>query len=206
MNMENGSQPLIRLDNVSKVFVTDEVETHALSSRSFRRQERRVPVDCGTVRLREIDAAGDPGPARHAQRRHVLPERQAGDGAQAVRTGAHPQPRDRLYFPGVQPNRRPHGLRERGTAADLSRHALGGAEAAGTGGARAGGDVASHEALPLAALGRPAAACGRGARAERRSADPAGRRAYRQPGFGQRRGGDEPAPGTARGRARRSAW
>src|SRR5512132_3297096 len=28
--MENGSQALIRLDNVSKVFVTDEVETHAL--------------------------------------------------------------------------------------------------------------------------------------------------------------------------------
>ena len=33
--MENGSQPLIRLDNVSKVFVTDEVETHALSSIHF---------------------------------------------------------------------------------------------------------------------------------------------------------------------------
>ena len=29
--MDNGSQALIRLDNVSKVFVTDEVETHALS-------------------------------------------------------------------------------------------------------------------------------------------------------------------------------
>jgi putative ABC transport system ATP-binding protein len=35
MTMENGSQPLIRLDNVSKVFVTDEVETHALSSVHF---------------------------------------------------------------------------------------------------------------------------------------------------------------------------
>src|SRR3954453_20535699 len=30
MNMDNG-QPLLRLENVSKVFVTDEVETHALS-------------------------------------------------------------------------------------------------------------------------------------------------------------------------------
>jgi putative ABC transport system ATP-binding protein len=29
--MDNGSQPLIKLDQVSKVFVTDEVETHALS-------------------------------------------------------------------------------------------------------------------------------------------------------------------------------
>src|SRR5271157_3967926 len=32
MTMDNGSQPLIRLEKVSKVFVTDEVETHALSS------------------------------------------------------------------------------------------------------------------------------------------------------------------------------
>src|SRR5437764_7112108 len=31
MHMDNGSQALIRLENVSKVFVTDEVETHALS-------------------------------------------------------------------------------------------------------------------------------------------------------------------------------
>jgi putative ABC transport system ATP-binding protein len=33
--MENGSQPLIRLEQVSKVFVTDEVETHALSGIHF---------------------------------------------------------------------------------------------------------------------------------------------------------------------------
>src|SRR5450631_2966123 len=35
MTMENGSQPLLRLDAVSKVFVTDEVETHALQSVHF---------------------------------------------------------------------------------------------------------------------------------------------------------------------------
>src|SRR3954467_14001960 len=35
MDMDNGSQPLIRLETVSKVFVTDEVETHALSSIHF---------------------------------------------------------------------------------------------------------------------------------------------------------------------------
>jgi putative ABC transport system ATP-binding protein len=33
--MDNGSQPLIRLEKVSKVFVTDEVETHALSGIHF---------------------------------------------------------------------------------------------------------------------------------------------------------------------------
>jgi putative ABC transport system ATP-binding protein len=31
MTMDNGSQPLLRLEQVSKVFVTDEVETHALA-------------------------------------------------------------------------------------------------------------------------------------------------------------------------------
>ena len=204
--MENGSQPLIRLDNVSKVFVTDEVETHALSGIHFDVKKGEYLSIAGPVRLRKIDPACDSGPARHPQRRHVLPERQAGHRPQAVGAGAHPQPRNRLYLPGVQPDRRPHGLRKRRTAADLSRHAFLGAETAGTGGARAGGDVAPHEALSFAALGRPAAARGRGARVERRSADPAGRRAYRQPGFGQRRGRDEPAPGIARRRARPSAW
>ncbi len=33
--MDNGSEPLIKLDSVSKVFVTDEVETHALSGIHF---------------------------------------------------------------------------------------------------------------------------------------------------------------------------
>jgi putative ABC transport system ATP-binding protein len=31
MTMDNGSQPLLRLEKVSKVFVTDELETHALA-------------------------------------------------------------------------------------------------------------------------------------------------------------------------------
>ncbi len=33
--MDNGGEPLIRLEQVSKVFVTDEVETHALSGIHF---------------------------------------------------------------------------------------------------------------------------------------------------------------------------
>ena len=33
--MNSSGEPLIRLDNVSKVFVTDEVETHALSGIQF---------------------------------------------------------------------------------------------------------------------------------------------------------------------------
>src|ERR1051326_4278531 len=59
MKMENGSQPLIRLDSVSKVFVTDEVETHALSSVHFELQKGEYlsiagPSGCGKSTLLAI--------------------------------------------------------------------------------------------------------------------------------------------------------
>ena len=46
----------------------------------LRHQERRIRVDFRPVRLRKIDAAGHPRPARFAERRHLYPERQAGAG------------------------------------------------------------------------------------------------------------------------------
>src|SRR5262252_2874241 len=57
--MENGSQPLIRLDRVSKVFVTDEVETHALAEVHFEVQKGEYlsiagPSGCGKSTLLAI--------------------------------------------------------------------------------------------------------------------------------------------------------
>src|SRR6201990_1604749 len=58
MNMDNG-QPLLRLENVSKVFVTDEVETHALQSIHFDVQRGEYlsisgPSGCGKSTLLAI--------------------------------------------------------------------------------------------------------------------------------------------------------
>src|ERR671927_51852 len=59
MKMDNGSQALIRLDNVSKVFVTDEVETHALSNVHFEVKKGEYlsiagPSGCGKSTLLAI--------------------------------------------------------------------------------------------------------------------------------------------------------
>src|ERR1700758_4445961 len=59
MTMDNGSQPLLRLDAVSKVFVTDEVETHALAGIHFDLKKGEYlsisgPSGCGKSTLLAI--------------------------------------------------------------------------------------------------------------------------------------------------------
>ena len=64
----NGATPLIRLEGVTKVFLTDEVETHALSGNSSRYSRRRIHFDRRTVRLRQDHAVVDSRIARYAFR------------------------------------------------------------------------------------------------------------------------------------------
>jgi len=57
--MTNGSEPLIKLDRVSKVFVTDEVETHALAEIHFHVKKGEYlsiagPSGCGKSTLLAI--------------------------------------------------------------------------------------------------------------------------------------------------------
>ena len=127
---ENGLQPLIKLDGVTKVFLTDEVETHALVGHPGRDRQGRVRRDRRAVGLRQIDAAVDPRPARLADRRLLFAQQPAGRGAGGLRARACPQPRDRLHLPELQPDWRSHGVRERRAAAHLPRDARRRAQAA----------------------------------------------------------------------------
>src|ERR1700754_3148832 len=59
MTMDNGSEPLIRMENVSKVFTTDEAETHALSAVHFELRKGEYvsiagPSGCGKSTLLSI--------------------------------------------------------------------------------------------------------------------------------------------------------
>ncbi len=66
---QNGA--LIQLENLTKVFYTDEVETHALAGIHLEIQRGRVRLDRRALGLRQIHAALDPRPARYAHRRRA---------------------------------------------------------------------------------------------------------------------------------------
>ena len=167
---------------------------------------RRVHLDCRAVGLRQVDAALDSRPARHADRRQLRAERPVGGGPAALRARARAQPRDRVHLPELQPDRRPDRLRERRAAAHLSRHEVGRAQGARDGRAREGRHVAPREAPAEPALRRSAAARRRGPRRLRLAVDPARRRAHRQPRLEERRGGHGPAAASCTRKARPSAW
>ena len=160
---ENTMEPLIRMEGIKKVFYTDEVETHALVGRPLRDRQRRLLVDRGPVGLRQVDAAVDPRPARYADGRQVLAERQARREPDASQRAHIRNQRDRLHLPGVQPDRRSHGVRERRAAADVSRHDAAERKKRVLEALERVRHGASLEALSVAALGRSAAARRRGA-------------------------------------------
>ena len=138
--------PVIKLDGVTKVFVTDEVETHALANIDVEIARGEYvsiagPSGCGKSTLLSILGLLD-----YAERRLVPAERPAGRRAEGVGARPRPQPRDRLHLPELQPDRRPHGVRERRAAAHLPRHAAGRAAAARRRRARARRHGAPREA------------------------------------------------------------
>ena len=199
--MENGSQALIRLEQVSKVFVTDEVETHALAGIHFEVKKGEYlsiagPSGCGKSTLLAIlgllDTPSDgdyylngkPVTGLKLSERARIRNREIGFIFQAFNLIGDLTVYENVELP-LTYRGMPGSERKRRVQEALERVGM----------------SPPHEALPFAALRRPAAARGGGPRSRRRPSDPARRRAYRQPGFGQWRSGHEPARGVAPGGA-----
>jgi len=106
---------LIQIEHLTKVFYTDEIETHALSGvhLNIARGEYVAmsgPSGCGKSTLLSIIGLLD------------TPT----DGRYTLNSKEVAQPGDRLHLSELQPDRRPHRLRECRVAAHLSlRHASG---------------------------------------------------------------------------------
>ena len=106
---------------MTKVFYTDEVETHALSGIHLTVNKGEYvamagPSGCGKSTLLSIIGLLD----TPTDGSYML-NGQAGREPGFRRARAHPQPGDRLHLPEFQPDRRSHGVRERRAAADLSQ-------------------------------------------------------------------------------------
>ena len=104
------AESLIHLEGVTKVFVTDEVETHALAGIHLDIQKGEYlsiagPSGCGKSTLLAILGLLD-SPSDGTYILNGKPVQRS----EAERTGAHPQSRDRLHLPGVQPDRRSDGV------------------------------------------------------------------------------------------------
>jgi putative ABC transport system ATP-binding protein len=100
--MSDASQPLIQITDMTKVFYTDEIETHALSGvhLSVNKGEYVAmsgPSGCGKSTLLSIIGLLDTPTGG----RYFLNNKAA---------GAHPQPGDRLHLPEFQPDWRSHRL------------------------------------------------------------------------------------------------
>ena len=196
----NGDAPLIRLEGVSKVFYTDEVETHALSKVSLEIRDGEYvaisgPSGCGKSTLLSILGLldtptegvyllhGESVEKLKARQRARIRNRQIGFIFQAFNLIG-----DLTVYENVELPLTYRGMPARRT------------EEAHRGGSRPGGNGAPNEALPFAAVGRPAAKSRGRPGAGRRPVSPARGRADGQPRLQERGGSDGSSAGCPRGR------
>ena len=203
---QNGSESLLKLDGVTKVFLTDEVETHALSGVQMEIRKGEYvsiagPSGCGKSTLLSILGLLDsptngqyllnnrPVATLSASERARVRNREIGFIFQSFNLIG-----DLTVFENVELPLTYRGMKSVG------------AQAARRSRPRASGHGASSQAPPEPALGRSAAARGRGPRGRRRAADPARRRADREPRLEERRSGHGSAQANCTPAAPPSAW
>ena len=115
-----STSTLIDLQSLTKVFYTEEVETHALSDIHLDIKAGEFvsiagPSGCGKTTLLSILGLLDSPTSGD----YLLD----GEPVASLTAGEDPQPGDRIHLPSVQPDRRPHGLRECGASAHVPRDA-----------------------------------------------------------------------------------
>ena len=164
-------QAMISLAGVTKVFYTDDLETHALDGIHLDVAKGEFlsisgPSGCGKSTLLAIlgllDSSTEGKYLLDGQDVTALAARRAREG---------PQRAHRLHLPGLQPDRRPDGAAERRAAADLPRQDVRGRAPQGRALHALERVGMSHRVNhhPVAALRRPAAARRGGPRARRAS-------------------------------------
>ena len=183
------AEVLIHLDGVTKVFVTDEVETHALAGIHLDIKKGEYvsiagPSGCGKSTLLAIlgllDSSSDgtyvlngrPVQGLKLSERARIRNREIGFIFQAFNLIGDLTVYENVELP-LTYRGMPSAERKKRVHEALERVGM----------------SPSREALSVAALRRPAAARRGGARTGRRSLDSSGRRAHRQLGYHQWRGG-----------------
>ena len=184
------AQPLIQIEELTKVFYTDEIETHALSGIHLTIAKGEYvamsgPSGCGKSTLLSIIGLLDtPTGGKYALNGHAVESlnfaqrsrirnQEIGFIFQSFNLIGDLTVYENVELPLTYRSGMP-----------------GGTQAPRAGIARARGHGAPHQALPLPTFRRSAAARCCGARPGRIPIHPAGRRTDWKPGFAQRRSGD----------------
>src|SRR5881296_1955453 len=102
--MTEAGQPLIQIEDLTKVFYTDEIETHALSGVHLAIRKG------GAIGLRKIDAAFDYRLTGYAYCREVSAEWARCRKPRLRRALTYSQSGDRVHLSEFQSDRRSHGL------------------------------------------------------------------------------------------------
>ena len=185
--MSDRQRLVIALDNVTRVYQPDEVDTHALSTISFEIARGDYVAIAGPS-LRQDDAAVDSRSPRSTDERHVLAQQEASGGAHSSRARPCPEPGGRLHLSELQPDVRVDGPGQRRAPVELPWPHSSGQTSARQSRTRSRRHVPSGRTSAEPALRRAAAARRGRAGGGRRAADPARRRTDLTPRLQKRRG------------------